>query len=137
MGPYPGVQYRPGPLNFCATFVAIEVAADERIGWQQGPDFDLFFLESSRGGFGIYQGHHPDRGGTAEAATVSGLPAERLREADGSYSYLIRVPDETFPAFVHLYGAAWKGDSRDDALLARARIGQPAAIGCEQPSFPR
>ena len=136
MGPYVGVQYRQGPLRFCAAPVAIEVAADERIGWQEGPDFDLYFLESSRGGFGMYQGNHPQRGGTSQPTTISGFPAERLNEA-GTISYLIRLNDGPFPSFVHLYGAAWKGDERDHALLARVRVGRPADLGCNAPTFPR
>lgn len=138
MGPYVGVQYRPGPLRFCAGFVAIDVAAGERIGWQEGPDFDLYFLQSSSGGFGLYQGNFPDRGdSTAEQTTVSGLPAQRLHGADGSYSYLVEMNGASFPAFVHLYGQAWKGDDRDLPLLARVKIGQPAALGCERPTFQR
>jgi hypothetical protein len=136
MGPYVGVQYRPGPLHFCAGHVVIEIAEGERIGWQEGPDFDLYFLESSSGGFGLYQGHHPQRDGASEPVTVSGLPAERLREADG-YSYLVQVPGSSFPTFVHLYGRAWKGDARDEALLARVRIGTPADLDCERPTFAR
>jgi hypothetical protein len=137
MGPYPGVEYRSGPIHFCAGYVAIDVAADERVGWQRGPDFDLYYLQSSRGGFGLYQGNHPDRGGTAEPATVSGLPAERLREAERGYSYLVQVPGPSIPTFVHLFGAAWQGDERDEALLARVRIGQPVSLGCERPTFAR
>jgi hypothetical protein len=137
MGPHAGVQYRPGPLHFCAGHVAIEVAADERIGWQEGPDFDLYFLVSSRGGFGLYQGHHPQRGTSAGPATISGRPAERLQDADGGYSYLVQVSDSPLPTFVHLYGAAWKGDERDATLLARLRIGAPADLGCERPTFSR
>ena len=138
MGPYVGVQERAGPLHFCGGHVAIDVAADENIAWQEGPDFDLYFLRSSRGGFGLYQGNHPDRSDTtSEPATVSGLPAQRLRESDGAYSYLVQLGDASFPTFVHLYGRVWKGDARDDALLARVRIGQPAALGCERPTFQR
>lgn len=137
MGPYVGVQYRAGPLHFCAGYVAIDVAAGERIGWQEGPDFDLYFLESSRGGFGLYQGNHPQRDGTSEPATVSGFRAERLHGADGSYAYLVRVSETPIPTFVHLYGQAWKGDERDNALLARVRIGTPASLGCARPTFAR
>jgi hypothetical protein len=138
MGPYVGVQERPGPLHFCADFVTIDVAADERIAWQEGPDFDLYFLRSSRGGFGLYQGNHPDRGdSTTEPVTVSGLPAQRLRGTDGAYSYLVQLGDASFPTFIHLYGQVWKGDARDNALLARVRIGQPAALGCARPTFQR
>jgi hypothetical protein len=135
MGPYPGVRQMHGPLHFCGRFVAIDVAADEQVGWQRGPDFDLYFLQSSRGGFGLYEGHYPQQGGVSEPASVSGLTAERRREEDGSYSYLVRLPDASFPTFVHFYGAAFKGDERDLPLLARVKIGQPAAIGCERPTF--
>jgi hypothetical protein len=137
MGPDPGVQQMRGPLHFCGRFVAIDVAADEQVGWQRGPDFDLYFLQSSQGGFGLYEGNHPEQGGTAEPTIVSGLPARRRREADGGYSYLIQIPGVPFPTFAHLYGDAWKGDERDLPLLARVTIGQPAAIGCERPSFQR
>lgn len=138
MGPYVGVQYRPGPLHFCAGFVAIDVAAGERIGWQEGPDFNLYFLESSSGGFGLYQGNYPDRGdATPEPTTVSGLPAQRLHGSDGAYTYLVQIGDAAFPSFVHLYGQAWKGDDRDLPLLARVKIGEPAALGCEHPTFQR
>jgi hypothetical protein len=137
MGPYEGVQKRAGPLHFCARFVAIEVAADEKIAWQEGPDFDLYFLQSSSGGFGMYEGNHPQQGGASESVTVSGLSARRQREANGGYSYLVQIPDVSFPTFVHLYGAAWQGDDRDLPLLARVKIGQPAAIGCERPTFQR
>jgi len=136
MGPYVGVQERAGPLHFCGESVAIDVAADERVAWQEGPDFDLYFLRSSRG-FGLYEGNHPDRGdGRAEPVTISGLPAQRMRGTDG-VSYLVQVGDASFPTFVHFYGRVWQGDARDDALLARVRIGQPAALGCAQPTFQR
>lgn len=137
MGPYPGVEEIRGPLHFCGDHVAIDVAADEQIGRQRGPDFTLFFLRSARGGFGIYEGNHPEQGGTSEPATVAGLPAERRRMADGGYSYLVRLPDVSLPTFVDLYGAVWKGDDRDLPLLARVKIGLPAAIGCERPTFQR
>jgi hypothetical protein len=137
MGPYPGVQNRQGPLHFCGDHVAIDVAADEQVGWQRGPDFDLYFLQSSRGGFAVYEGNHPQQGGVAEPTIVSGVPAERRREADGGYSYLVRLAGTSIPTFVHLYGAAWKGDGRDLPLLARVKIGEPAAIGCERPTFQR
>jgi hypothetical protein len=137
MGPYVGEQSRPGPLHFCAGHVSIEIAADEHIGWQEGPDFDLYFLHSSRGGFGLYQGNHPQRDGTSQATTVSGRPAERLHAPDGSYSYLVRATDTSFPTFIHLYGAAWKGDERDNALLSRVKIGAPADLGCERATFAR
>jgi hypothetical protein len=143
MGPYEGVQERQGPLHFCAGHVAIDVAADEKIGWQEGPDFDLYFLRSSRGGFGLYQGMYPDTyENTREPAQVGGLPAERLRDSQGHHSYLIPVPrsgerTDVPQIIIHLYGDVWQGDARDDALLARVHIGQPAALGCEHPTFQR
>ena len=138
MGPYVGVQERPGPLRFCGGHVAIDVAGDEQIAWQEGPDFDLYFLRSSRGGFGLYQGMHPDTyQSTREQVRVGDRSAERLRDSDGHYSYLIQIGDASFPTYIHLYGRVWQGDARDDALLARVRIGEPAALGCERPTFRR
>jgi hypothetical protein len=137
MGPYPGVDEIRGPLHFCGNHVAIDVAADEQVGRQRGPDFTIFFLQSARGDFGIYEGNHPEQGGTSEPATVAGLPAVRRRTPDGGYSYLVRVPDSQVPTFVDLYGAVWMGDGRDLPLLARVKIGQPVAIGCERPTFAR
>ena len=143
MGPYVGVQERTGPLHFCAGYVAIDIAADERVGWQEGPDFNLYFLRSSRGGFGLYQGMHPDTyENTREPVRIGSLAAERLRDREGHYSYLIPVPrsgegPEIPQMVIHLYGQVWKGDARDDALLARVRIGEPAALGCERPTFQR
>jgi hypothetical protein len=136
MGPDPGLQQLHGPLHFCGRFVAIDVAADEQIGWQRGPDFDLYFLESSHGGFGLYEGNYPDRRGnpTSAPATVSGLPAERLHSEDG-FSYLVQLPGLSTATFVHLYGAVWKGDDHDVPLLNRVKIGQPADIGCPRPTF--
>jgi hypothetical protein len=136
MGPYEGVQERAGPLHFCAGYVAIDVAADERIAWQEGPDFDLYFLRSSRGGFGLYQGMYPDTyQNTREPVRVGGLAAEKLRDSEGHHSYLIPVPGTS--TIIHLYGNVWQGDARDDALLARVHIGQPAALGCAHPTFQR
>ena len=136
MGPYVGVRERTGPLHFCAGYVAIDVAADERVGWQEGPDFDLYFLRSSRGGFGLYQGMYPDTyENTREPVRVGGLAAERLRNREGRHSYLIPVAGTR--TIIHLYGNVWQGDARDDALLARVRIGQPTALGCEHPTFQR
>jgi len=137
IGPYPGVQEIRGPLHFCGSYLAIDVAADEQVRWQRGPDFDLYFLQSARGGFGIYEGNHPQQGGTSEPATVAGLAAERRGTADGGYSYLVRLPRAPLPIFVDLFGAVWKGDDRDLPLLARVKIGDPAAIGCERPTFRR
>ena len=143
MGPYEGVTERAGPLHFCAGYVAIDVAADERIGWQEGPDFDLYFLRSSHGGFGLYQGMYPDTyQNTRESVRIGDLAAERLRDSEGHYSYLIPVPraggsTDVPQIIIHLYGHVWQGDARDDALLARVHIGQPAALGCEHPTFRR
>jgi hypothetical protein len=136
MGPDPGVQQRHGPLHFCGRFVAIDVAADEQIGWQRGPDFDLYFLESDHGGFGIYEGNYPDRGEspTTAPATVSGLRAERIHNGNG-FSYLVQLPHASMATFVHLYGAVWTGDDHDRPLLDRVKIGRLADIGCQRPTF--
>lgn len=136
MGPLPGVEELPGARHFCGAHVAIDIAVDERIARQRGPDFDLYFLRSAHGGFGIYEGDYPEEGGASEPATVAGLPAARRHEENGGFSYLVRVPGNSHPGFVHLYGSVWKGDARDAPLLARIRIGEPAAIGCPRPTFP-
>ncbi len=137
MGPYAEVRHQQGPLRFCAGRVAIDIEADERVGWQEGPDFDLYYVQSERGGFAIYQGQHPQLAEAVGSTNVSGLPAQRLREANGDYAYLVQASDGPIPTYVQLYGAVWKGDERDELLLARVRIGAPRQLGCERPTFNR
>jgi hypothetical protein len=136
-GPYGGGQYRMGPLHFCTGYVAVEIPAGDHVVLRQGPDYDVFDIDSRDGsGFGLYTGNAPERGYAAPTPTVvAGLPAEKLQSPDGAYSYMIHVPHAASPAYVHLFGAIWKGDARDAALLSRIHIGQPAAIGCAHPTF--
>lgn len=126
-----------GPRHFCGFNFAMDVAADERASWQEGPDFYLYSLQSARGGFGIYEGFAPDKfQNSLERMEVAGRQIERLRAPDGSFSYLIGIPTIESPSsYIHLYGRVWRGDATDLPMLARIKVGGQREIGCDGPTF--
>lgn len=124
-----------GPLHFCGFYFAMDVAEGERATWQQGPDFTIYSLQSTRGGFGIYEGNHPDVfEHTRQQRVVDGRTIQRLTAPNGDHSYLIEIPSTRIPTFLHLYGQVWRGDDGDLRLIARVRTGRSNEIGCNGPT---
>lgn len=124
-----------GPMHFCGHFFALDLAADEVAAYSEGPDFDLYRLQSPRGGFGVYEGFAPDTfENERETIKVRGFrKVERLRDPDGSFSYLIHLPKRRLQYFLHLYGQTWKGNDSDLPLISRLKA-KPAKTGCKEPT---
>jgi len=108
--------------------------ADEQIEIQSGPDFDLEGLISPRGGFGLYEGFAPQNG-TGDVKVDAGLPLPtyRVGKAAGDFGYVIWTGTRVHPYFIHVWGAAFKGDRRDYRLLRRLQLGASAKRGCAKP----
>lgn len=128
-----------GPLHFCGHNFSLEAASDEKIGYERGPDFDVYSLQSSRGGFGIYEGFAPETfRNSRRTIRVQGFrKVERLKDEEGSYSYLISLPKRPGdgpPSFVHVWGEVWKGDDSDLLLLRRLKVGDSQLTGCNRPT---
>ncbi|HEX8655238.1 MAG TPA: hypothetical protein VF693_08465 [Allosphingosinicella sp.] len=124
-----------GPIHFCGRTFAIDAAADERVSYQAGPDFDLFSLQSPRGGFGLYEGFFPDTFENSRSTVqVGSRTMERLRDAESGWSYLIAVPGTDPQTYLHLYGQVWQGSDADFPLIERVRTGAGGEIGCTAPT---
>jgi hypothetical protein len=124
-----------GPGRFCGHFFALDLAADEKASRSYPADFSLYSLQSPRGSFGIYEGFAPQMFENEHVpVSVAGFDkVERLRDSEGSYSYLVSLPHSAGPQFyLHLYGAGWKGDDSDLALVARVKLGDPEAMHCPE-----
>jgi hypothetical protein len=121
-----------GPMHYCGTAFAIELAAEETIAWRNPVhDFDLHRLQSSGGGFGIYEGNHPQtfENEREEVELPSVGTIERLKHPETGYSYLIAT-NRQWPRYIHLYGQVWQGTEADYPLVSRLNAGSPDAIGC-------
>jgi hypothetical protein len=125
-----------GPVHYCGWNFSADLAADEQMAWQQGPDFLVYRLQSPRGGFGIYEGFYPDIfENSRETIAIPGYrKVERLRAKDGSYSYLIEAPAGSPQAYVHLWGQVWKGSAADLPLLRRIKVGGQQDLHCSRPT---
>jgi hypothetical protein len=123
-----------GPGRFCSEFFAVDLVRSEKMTRKWGPDFYLYFFEGSTGGFGLYEGFAPNTSDfTRSAVEVAGFPkAERLTAGNGQHGYLIPLKRgaEGPQFFLHLYGAAWRGDDRDLALISRLKLGDPKENHC-------
>lgn len=128
-----------GPVHYCGWNFSADLAADEQMAWQQGPDFVTYRFQSPHGGFGIYEGFYPDTfENSREAIAIQGYrKVERLRAKDGSYSYLIEAPAGSPQAYVHLWGQVWKGSSADLPLLSRVSVGATQDLHCSRPTVQR
>jgi hypothetical protein len=126
-----------GPLHYCGSSFAIELAAGEKVEFQQGPDFAVESLISERGGFGIYEGNFPQNGTDGEVVEVGlGKVVKRLPRDQYGISYLVETGLQ-FPAYVHTWGDAFKGTPADLPLLRRLDFAPPAKRHCSGPSYAR
>lgn len=137
-----GAQAEPtkvftGPLHYCGSSFAIDLAAGEKVEFQQGPDFAVEALISERGGFGIYEGNFPQNGtdGVVVDARL-GKVVKRLPRDQYGFSYLVETGLQ-FPAYVHTWGDAFKGTSADFLLLQRLDFAPPTKRHCSGPSYAR
>jgi hypothetical protein len=62
MAPDPGVTLMEGPTLVCGEAFALRLVAGERARYQEGPDFQVFTVESANGPFVIYEGNYPEPG---------------------------------------------------------------------------
>jgi hypothetical protein len=62
MAPDPGVTLMEGPTLICGEAFALRLVAGERARYQEGPDFQVFTVESADGPFVIYEGNYPEPG---------------------------------------------------------------------------
>jgi hypothetical protein len=131
-----GETLTKGPVHYCGWNFSADLAADEQMAWQQGPDFLVYRFQSPHGGFGIYEGFYPNTfENTRESLKIEAYrKVERLRAKDGSYSYLIEAPAGSPQAYVHLWGQVWKGSAADLPLLSRIKVGAPQDLRCSRPT---
>jgi len=125
-----------GPARYCGYAFAIDLEPDEHVEVQNGPDFMLEGFVSPRGGFGLYEGFAP-QDGTGDKKIEAGLPKPtyRLKKRDDAFGYVIWTGDKSHPFYLHVWGAAFKGNDQDFPLLRRLQLGDAGKRDCPQPTF--